>query len=613
MALRCSDLPRRPRSARLEGKSLTDVGAVSGKNIVWIVAACVIAAIGAVVALLATGFFDATEPPADSPFALQDAEAGDSADASTEALPSSPAPRHSGPPPEFALAERLLNDIPGGAKVALQPLDQRYAGLEPAVGDPLYERILLALTNAAEDGVTLLARERLRAIYNSLEEFYQGDIESLLRNAQADIEIICKPTSNATGIILSCSAVRLVNAVTLATAAAHFPISRRAAHFDVAIDAIASRLAQGAPPGTVALVPLLDTGVETGLTRRIGERLEDKIATAMAKRLGSRAAEVAANAVLADGKASDSDVPHYRLRGELRRLDDQRFRVDARLLLGERKLIADGADMAIASVPADLASSLSRSDGAPEPTKRYEAVAEAVVSERLDAASARRAARNLARARVIAQALGLDSPAVDEVRTEADAVAALGEYLGKGLPVEEEFHDLTVDDGGRTAVRLRAKVVPVGTVSRPAVTAKLLKKTVFKAMEPISIELRSEAKVYLGIYAWGADNRVVRLYPTKGSSQLRMEAGQVLVIPSQGEGRIRSEPLRMEGNFEDHEALIVVAATESVDYGNLAPVAGATLTGTMDRARQGGEFIAALGLMGIGRMSVTVLNYQVHL
>lgn len=584
---------------------------MSGKNIVWIVAACGIAAIGAVGALLATGFFDVTEP-ANSPFAIQDAEAGDPADASPEALPSSPAPRHLGPPPENALAERLLDDIPGGAKVALQPLDQRYAGLQPAVGDPLYERLLLALTNAAEDGVTLLARERLRAIYNSLEEFYQGDIESLLRNAQADIEIICKPTSNATGIILSCSAVRLVNAVTLATAAAHFPISRRAAHFDVAIDGIASRLAQGPPPGTVALVPLLDTGVETTLTRRIGERLEDKIATAMAKRLGSRAAEVAANAVLADGKASDSDVPHYRLRGELRRLDDQRFRVDARLLLGERKLIADGVDVAIESVPAELASSLSRSDGAPEPTKRYEAVAEAVVSERLDAASARRAARNLARARVIAQALGLDAPAVDEVRTEADAVAALGEYLGKGIPVEEEFHDLRVDDGVRAGVRLQAKVVPVGVVSRPAVTAKL-QKTVFKAMEPISIELRSEAKVYLGVFAWGADNRVVRLYPTKGQGQLTMDTGQVLVIPLQGEGRIRSQPLRAEGNFEDHEALIVVAATEAVDYGKLAPVAGSTLTETMGRALYGGRFIATLATVVPSQLSITVLPYQVYL
>ena len=313
--------------------------------------------------------------------------------------------------------------------------------------------------------------------------------------------------------------------------------------------------------GTVELVPFLDTGVETALTRHIGERLEDKITTLMAERSASRAAEAAANAVLSSGTASGgSDVPSYRLRGELRRLDDNRFRVDARALLGERKLIADGADVATASVPDDLAASLGRDDGPPEPTTRYEAVAEAVVSDRLDPASARRAARNLARARVIAQALGLEAPAVDEVRTEADAVSALGEYLSQGLPVDEQFHDYEsgVDNGSRIGARLTARVAPVGTVSRPAVTAKL-RKTVFKAMEPITIELRSEARVFLGVFAWGADNKVVRLYPNATRRQLTMEAGDMLVLPSEGEGRIRSEPLKTEGNLEDHEALIVVA------------------------------------------------------
>lgn len=82
----------------------------------------------------------------------------------------------------------------------------------------------------------------------------------------------------------------------------------------------------------------------------------------------------------------------------------------------------------------------------------------------------------------------------------------------------------------------------------------------------------------------------MRLYPTDAQRQLTMDAGEVLVLPAQGEGRIRSEPLRVEGNLEDHEALIVVAATESVDYGGLAPKAGATLTETMERALDGGRF-----------------------
>ena len=583
---------------------------MSGKQLAWTPAVRLRAAGGALVALLATGFLNATDPTA-SPSAVQ--SASDLADAPAAATPFSHASRHRGRPPEIVLAKRLLDHIPAGTKVALQPLDHRYAGLESAIGDPLYERLLGALTNA-KYGVTLLARERLRAIYNSLEEFQQGSVESLLRNAQADIEIICKPTSNATGINLSCSAVQLVDGVTLATAAAHFPITRSAAHFNVAIDGIANRLAQNLPPGTVALVPFLDTGVETALTRHIGERLEDKITTLMAGRLRSRAAEAATRSALGTGSASVSDVPRYGLRGELRRLDDTRFRVDARVLRGERKLIAGGADVAIASVPAHLATGLGRSDGAPEPTRRYEAVAEAVVSDRLDAASAQRAARNLARARVVAQALGLQAPAVVEVRSEADAVAALGEYLSKGLSVDEQFrdHHVAVGDGSRIGVRLTARVVPVGVVRRPVVMAKL-SKTVFKAMEAITIELRSEASVYLGVFAWGADNKVVRLYPRDEQRELTMRSGEVMVLPRQGEGRIRSEPLRTKGNLEDHEALIVVAATESVDYNDLAPTAGATFAGTMERALDGGTFLAALANEAPSGMSVTVLGYQVHL
>ena len=408
---------------------------MSGKNIAWIVGACGIAAVGAAVALLATGFFNAAQPVGAPPM-FKMAEARDVDNAPPTAVPPTPAWRDRGPPPpEIALAERLLDDIPNGAKMALQPLDPRYAELEPAV-DPLYERPLLALTNAAEDGVPLLA--------------------------------------------------------------------------------------------------------------------------------------------------SGSDVPSYRLRGELRRWDDQRFRDDARLLLGERKLIADGADMAIVRT-GGMAASLSRSNGASEATTRYEAVAKAAVSDRLDAAAARRAARNLARAGVITQALGLHAPLVDEVRSEADVVAALWEYLGKGLPVDEQLHDFGVDDSSRIGVRLVAKVVPVGVArSRPAVTAKL-PKTVFRTMEPISIELRREAKVSLGVFAWrGEQSRAA--VPDRRSAPIDDGCGRSIGPPVLGEGRNQSEPLRAEGNFEGHGALIVVVGTKNAGYMGLAPVAGATLTETMEQA-----------------------------
>ena len=59
---------------------------------------------------------------------------------------------------------------------------------------------------------------------------------------------------------------------------------------------------------------------------------------------------------------------------------------------------------------------------------------------------------------MIVQASELNAPPVDEVRTEADAVAAFGEYLSMGLPVDGNFHDWGVDDGSRIGVRLMARV-----------------------------------------------------------------------------------------------------------------------------------------------------------
>ena len=64
-----------------------------------------------------------------------------------------------------------------------------------------------------------------------------------------------------------------------------------------------------------------------------------------------------------------------------------------------------------------------------------------------------------------------------------------------------------MDDGPRIGVRLRATVAPVGVVGRPAVAVKL-PKTVFKSMEPISIELRKRDEVFLAAFAWGVDNKV---------------------------------------------------------------------------------------------------------
>ena len=163
------------------------------------------------------------------------------------AQPEPPAPESTASP-AAQLAAGLLDTIPSGARLALRPLDPRETGLPREVGARLYESVLNAVgAAAAGHDITVLARERLHEVYDSLEEFYQGDIESMLHKARADVEIICKASPVAKGVNLSCAAVDLVETVNVAHAMAVFPLDRPAVPYDIAVAEIARLLADGAP------------------------------------------------------------------------------------------------------------------------------------------------------------------------------------------------------------------------------------------------------------------------------------------------------------------------------------------------------------------------------
>ncbi|MCY4452551.1 MAG: hypothetical protein OXC01_11435 [Immundisolibacterales bacterium] len=526
--------------------------------------------------------------------------------------PADPEPAGS---PAVRLAAGLLDTIPPGARLALRPLDPRESRLPQEDGARLYEEVLNAIVRAAAGrGVAVLARERLHEVYGTLEEFYQGDVESMLRAAQADVEVICKASPVADGVNLSCGAVDLVETVTVAHAMARFPLERTAAPYSHAVAEIARRLADGAPAvGPVERVMLMDVsiGARGDLGVYLGQRLEGEVVRQFVERARREGDEARVAAVLGTAPDTSGEVPRYRLAGDLWRLDDDRVRLEVRLRHRGRSLVAAGADIATSSLPPRLAA---RSGAGGSPGRMYEAVAEAVVSERLDRAAAVRAARNLARARVVAQALGRPPPGVTEVRSEADAVMSFEGFLDAGIPVDEGFDEAVPEgeDGGgqRVALRLAARVAPIGRVIRPAVSARL-DRTVYRALEPIRVELRSEEAAHLGLFAWGADNRVVRLYPRE-RDRLVIGAGEPLVLPRRGEGRILSAPLPVPGNREDHEAFVVVASPSPINFAAMARAAGASLTDTMSQSVEGSRFLAALAGQDPARMAVIWLPYQVH-
>lgn len=242
--------------------------------------------------------------------------------------------------------------------------------------------------------------------------------------------------------------------------------------------------------------------------------------------------------------------------------------------------------------------------------RRFRAKVRAVVSEGLDREGAIRAMRNLARARVVAQALGVPPPSIDVVRTEADGVRALTGTLDRGIPVDERFSEPRPDGDGGLEAELDARVAEVGATARPRVEASL-EKNEFRAREPIRITLSAKEAAHAAVFAWGADNRVVRLYPNPKAPDLALEAGSRVILPRAGV--MWSEP--MPGSDEDHEAFLVLASGGRFvldALARLAPMAGESPEKTMQAAVSGAGFFDALSEgLDPSRLALIVLPYRV--
>ena len=241
----------------------------------------------------------------------------------------------------------------------------------------------------------------------------------------------------------------------------------------------------------------------------------------------------------------------------------------------------------------------------PDPgPRRFQAKVRAVVSEVLDRESATRAMRDLARARVVAQALGLPPPSIDVVRTEADG----GRALDHGIPVDERFSGPRSDGAGGLEAELDARVVEVGGAARPRVEASL-GQSEFRTQERIRIRLSAKETIHVAVFGWGADNRVVRLYPNPNEPDLMLEAGNRVTLPRAGEGHIWSAP--MPGNAEDHEAFLVLAGGRRLALDGLAPLVSESPEQTMQAAVSGAGFFDALARHDTSRLALIVLPYRV--
>ena len=504
-----------------------------------------------------------------------------------------------GEEPAAQLAAELLATIPEGTRIAVRPLDPRTSGLPEHVGERLYDDLMHHLFRSAA-GVIILPRDKLADIYRTGEELYDDtELHDLLRGVQAHVEIYCEATPGPDTFDLSCTGfdLRQESKHTASSATATFPLRRRAVHLDFAISELANRIVRRAPDSWVLRdIRLIEQ--ETACPSRLGRYIAGLLEASVSSAERPRRESVA---VTGENAAPAPESAWYRLEGDIWRFADH-VQLQVRLLAepGDRKLLTEVEDIALSSLPPRLA--------APPIGCRHEAVAEAVVSDRLNRASAARAARNLARARVIAKALGAQPPGVQRITSEADAVAVLPLALNGGLTVEERFDERTEDGAGatqRVVVHVAARVVPVRPTSAPEVTATLDQPVYRARQDAIVLTISAEAEAHLGVFAWGADDNVVRLYPA-GSAALTIGAGQSLVLPRAGEGYFLTAP--MPGNAEDHEAFVLLATRVPTDFSSLAPA----LRDSQGSTRKVGSFITALAGLDLDRTTIVVLPYRVR-
>jgi len=237
----------------------------------------------------------------------------------------------------------------------------------------------------------------------------------------------------------------------------------------------------------------------------------------------------------------------------------------------------------------------------------YTATGHAQIGKHLSKATAFRAAVALARARVVGQALNLYVPGLDLAHDTGDAVEALN-ILSQGIPYEEQWINKSVGPKGRVTVSVQAKVKQMGGAGAPKIEVAL-ESQIVKSGAPIILRLKTDRKVYLGVFGWQADATVIRLYPNKKGHRLEISPGREFSLPPEYNQVWFSKPL--PGSTADHESIVVVASAVQFDPTRFAPVAGGTIDESMERAVEAGAFLNALARENLSAMSIVFLPYQV--
>ena len=498
---------------------------------------------------------------------------------------------------------RLWVPLADGARVAVRPLDPDESGLPDDLLREVEDSLTAALLATAPPTSEVVSRRDLPAAWEEAGTFVARDTTDMLTEAAVDALVVPRLTGRRDGVELS--AVLLgVGHDAAGDVLAVMPST------DLPVDVSNAGLA-GAEAGARRLGVALAEGLRLSLdpsdafavrVERRGRRspAADWFAGLVEEHLVRRLATppLYVSRPLRDlGKAPAGGRVLLDLD-----LWDQKRRVDvqARAVMGTAE--ARGTvHIDPASIPAAFLP-LTR-DGGRVGAGLYRAAGSFAPTTRTDPREIRFAARVLARAALVDDALGNGTGRADGrgVRDVSEAMRR----LSRGVPHEEVWQG-KAGDGSQS---LSARLARVGGASAPRLDAAV-ERALYRAGEVLSARaLVQDGRAYVAAYAWQADDTVVRIAPRDRAARA-VEAGVRLSLPGHGDAEVTAAPLA--GSDETVEAVLVVASAVPFDAGKLAPAVGRTASESLGAAAQMSAFLDALAALDLGRISLAVLPYRVR-
>ncbi len=506
------------------------------------------------------------------------------------------------------VAARLLSPLPAGARVAALPMRAVETGLPEAVVNDINSSLFDSLLASMESGkVEFVEREHLERLIQEAEEFLNFDISEVIANAAADIALVCSAAPMANGLELNCRASEVVSGRILSHGSGQLAfgqLSQVSIALDVAITQIALELSQSTQHSQSVInngfINQSNGRIDT-LGAYIGRRVQEElVARAQKNREKQRRSSERASA-LTGSTVSQPDVETVLLDGVIWNLHDGFLEIEASVYSNGQKVGTSRSRVSLAQIPERLKSGVLPTGVRPY----FEAEGVATISRNFPERPATNAAYNLARARIVGQALGLRGPHQLKVESHADAASVIS-WFSFGIPYDEKASISKSRDNVR--VSLKARVGKIGVLDAPATTARLSDLT-FRAMQPVIISIASESPAFIGVFALSADNAVSRIYPYAEIPTLIVGAGERISLPKPNEQSLVAAPL--PGNDSDHEAIIVVSSGYNLPFESLAPPIGTTIELTGAQAMSFPDFLNDLAQLNLSQVNVTFLPYQV--